>query len=262
MRSLRPACCWVMHSAMPTIAYRLPIHGGWYKATLGHNTVLVDRKSQAPAAGQLECFAANDDYGAVVAQCTAAYPGIRHRRALCLTPTYLLVFDDLAGAGEHTFDWVYHNQGTAAECPAAQKAMDLGRAFAGAEYLDNVRTGVTADDIRVRFDGGQVATHLLLSGVAGTEILTATGPGGSVLDRTPLVMATRRGAAARFAAVLEPVGAKQSPAVTRVSCETARGNVRITVSRGASSDCFEIAPGGGVSLAVDNKTVLVGKPEQ
>jgi hypothetical protein len=49
-------------------AYRLPIHSRWYKATLSHNTVLVDRKSQAPAAGQLECFAANDRYGAVEAQ--------------------------------------------------------------------------------------------------------------------------------------------------------------------------------------------------
>ena len=122
-------------------AYRLPIHSGWYKATLGHNTVLVDRKSQAPATGQLECFAANDRYGAVVAQCTEAYPGIRHRRALCQTPTYLLVFDDLAGSGEHSFDWVYHNQGKTAECEAAQQAVELDKAFVGSEYLNNVRSG-------------------------------------------------------------------------------------------------------------------------
>ena len=81
-----------------------PSTAGWYKATLSHNTVLVDRKSQAPATGQLECFAANDRYAAVVARCSEAYPGIVHRRALCQTPTYLLVFDDLAGTGEHAFD--------------------------------------------------------------------------------------------------------------------------------------------------------------
>jgi len=241
-------------------AYRLPIHSEWYKATLAHNTVIVDRKSQAPATGQLECFAANDLYGAVVAHCTEAYPGIRHRRALCQTPTYLLVFDDLAGTGEHAFDWVYHNQGRTVECDAAQKAVDLDKAFAGSEYLENVRTGATADDIRVRFGGGEVTTHLVLSGAGGTEILTANGPGGSVLDRTPMVMVTRHGASARFAAVLEPVGAKPSPAVSRIVCETAQGNVRIVVSRGASSDCFEIGPGGAVSLVVDRKTVLVGSP--
>ena len=78
------------------------------------------------------------------------------------------------------------------------------RRFAGSEYLDNVRTGATADSIRVKFVGDEVAVHLLMNGAAATEILTADGPGGSVLDRIPMVMATRRGASARFAAVLEP----------------------------------------------------------
>ena len=241
-------------------AYRLPIHGGWYKATLSHNTVLVDRKSQGPATGQLKCFAANDRYGAVVADCTEAYPGIRHRRALCQTPTYLLVWDELEGSGEHTFDWTYHNQGKAVECEAAQKPVELGKAFAGSEYLGNVRTGATTNDIRVRFGGDAVDTHLLLAGAAGTEILTADGPGGSVLDRIPLVMATRRGASARFVAVLEPVGAKQSPAVSSIKCDTAAGNVRILVSRGASSDRLEIGADGAVSLVVDNERVLAGNP--
>ncbi len=38
-------------------AYRLPIHRNWYKATLGHNCVLVDRKPQRPATGRLVSFA-------------------------------------------------------------------------------------------------------------------------------------------------------------------------------------------------------------
>ena len=77
-------------------AYRLPIHTRWYKATLGHNAVLVDGRSQEPAAGKLETFAAGGPYTAVVARCDEAYPGVLHRAAPCLTPEYLLIFDDLA----------------------------------------------------------------------------------------------------------------------------------------------------------------------
>ena len=67
-------------------AYRLPIHSRWYKATLGHNAVLVDGQSQNPATGKLEIFAASGRYSAVVARCDEAYPGVHHRRLLCLTP--------------------------------------------------------------------------------------------------------------------------------------------------------------------------------
>jgi hypothetical protein len=212
------------------------------------------------AAGVLECFAANDRYGAVVARSTEAHPGIRHRRALFQTPTYLLVFDDLAGTGNHTFDWAYHNRGKTVECEAAGKPVKLGKAFAGAEYLDHVRTGVTAEDIRVKFDGGEVTTSLLLGKAAGTEMFTADGPGESVLDRIPMVIATRRGTAAQFAAVIEPVDKKQPPAVSNVEWKATEGTVRIVVDRGAASDCFEIGRDGAVSLEVDKIKVLVGRP--
>ncbi|MGB2822189.1 MAG: alginate lyase family protein, partial [Phycisphaerae bacterium] len=100
-------------------AYRLPIHGNWYKATVSHNAVLVDGASQSPAAGKLESFAATESHAAVVASCDAAYPGVRHRRMLCMTPAYLLVLDRLAAEKPRQFTWVYHNRGTDVRCGVA-----------------------------------------------------------------------------------------------------------------------------------------------
>ncbi len=97
-------------------AYRLPVHRDWYKATLSHNAVLVDGRSQNPAAGRLEFFAANDEYAVAVARCGEAYPGTTHRRLLCLMPGSLVVFDEMKSAGERRFDWVYHNRGTEVVC--------------------------------------------------------------------------------------------------------------------------------------------------
>ena len=70
----------------------------------------------------------------------------------------------------------------------------------------------------------------------------------------------RHGASAQFAAVLEPLGAKESPAVSNIECKIAQGIVHLVISRGPSLDCFEIAPDGAFSLSVDEKTVLVGSP--
>jgi hypothetical protein len=240
-------------------AYRLPIHSRWYKATLSHNTILVDRKSQSPAAGRLECFAANDQYAAVVVLCTEAYPKVQHRRALCQTPDYLIVLDDLTGTGEHTYDWVYHNRGKTVECEAAGATAEADKSLAGSEFLENIWTGTTSDDVHVRFTGGEVSTHVLLDGAAGTGMLTADGPEGSVVDRAPMMMATRRGASARFAAVLEPVADGQSPLISRLECSDEQGSIRIVVTRGQSSDLLEIGSDGSLSLAVDQKTVLVGR---
>ena len=112
-------------------AYRLPIHRRLYKATLSHNAVLVDGQSQKPATGKLESFAANDRCTVVVAQCDDAYPGVRHRRLLCLRPEYLLVFDDLDSATPRRFDWLYHNRGTQIQCPTAKTKEPEGERPAG-----------------------------------------------------------------------------------------------------------------------------------
>jgi hypothetical protein len=101
-------------------AYRLPIHSRWYKATLAHNSVLVDGQSQKPAAGKLLQFESGDDYALAAASCAEAYPGVSHTRWLVLTPTHLLGIDRLQSEKEHRFDWLYHNQGRAVTCTVAR----------------------------------------------------------------------------------------------------------------------------------------------
>lgn len=195
-------------------AYRLPIHANWYRATVGHNAVVVDGKSQNAAAGRATLFAANDRFVAARAECDGAYPGVKHARLLLLTPEYLLVFDDLAADADRRFDWVYHNRGRVAETPA------------------------------IRFEG-EVTTHLTLDDQPGTRVVVGDGPGESIADRVPMVTVTRIGKAARFAAVLEPVS-KGAPCVRSVEWKDGA----ITVVRDGGSDVvsagarFEVIRGG------------------
>jgi hypothetical protein len=257
-------------------AYRLPIHGNWYKATVGHNAVLVDRAPQKPAGGSLEAFAANDQYAAALARCTEAYPGVTHRRLLCLTPTYLLVFDELTGDAEHRFDWTYHNRGAAAECDAATESIDLGRAFAGSEYIKNARAGKTDAPIAVRFAGDSppdpispvssaqrdsaqrdsVATHLFMNAAPDTEVLTGDGPCASILDRVPMTMIARRGKTALFAAVLEPVAKGSTPEVKSVECAPAPDGAQITIRRAATTDRITVGANGAITLRVGDSIVF------
>jgi len=224
-------------------AYRLPVHKQWYKPTISHNTVLVDGAPQKPAAGKLEAFSASPDYAAVLARCDAAYPGVSHRRLLCLASSYLLVFDELESKAPRRFDWLYHHRGSAVACDAASKDDTLGKEVAGGEYVRNVKSGATSEPVAVRFEGPALTTHLVFDAAPGTEVRTGDGVGASMADRVPMVAVTRRGTRARFAAVLEPVPKGKAPTVASVAIDSAEGQTRITVRRGAGTDVIHIAPG-------------------
>jgi hypothetical protein len=237
-------------------AYRLPIHGNWYKATISHNAVIVDGNSQAPAEGKLEFFEAKDDCVAVVASCDAAYPGVKHRRMLCMTGGYLLVLDDLQSERERRFDWVYHNRGSDVRCELASGVELASKEIVGLEYVKNLRSGKADGAIAVEFDGNDVKTFLTLAGAAGTLVRIGDGVGASVADRVPMAMVTRRGPAARFAAVIEPVRKGQAPAVTGVSVEQDSPGLRVTVLRGAARDVILLDAASKVTVRSGEKALI------
>jgi hypothetical protein len=227
-------------------AYRLPIHRDWYKATISHNAVIVDGSSQHPAEGKMEFFEAKDDWVAVTASCDAAYPGVRHRRMLCMTGDYLLVLDELNADKEWRFDWIYHNRGAAVRCDAASQEESPSKELVGLEYVKNLRAGRTDGPVTVEFEGNEVTTFLTLAAAPGTAIRVGDGVGATVADRVPMAMATRRGSAVRFAAAIEPVAVNKRPTVRGISLEADPAGVRVTVNRERAKDIISLHASGRV----------------
>ncbi len=219
-------------------AYRLPIHKNWYKATVGHNAVLVDGQSQEPAAGRLELFETGPDYTAAAARCDKAYPGVAHRRLLCLGKNDLLVVDELSGQEPHRFDWLYHNRGQSAVCSAATEVEGSYPAFEGMEYLQQMRAGRSDGQTGVRFEEKGITTYVTLAAGGRTALLVGAGVGASVMDRIPLMAASRTGRRVVFAAVIEPVRDGGVPSVKGVRCERVQGGLRISVERAAGTTVY------------------------
>jgi hypothetical protein len=229
-------------------AYRLPIHRHWYKATLGHNAVLVDGQSQKPATGKLERFEQGDGYAAVVASCDQAYAGVNHRRLLLLTGEYLLVVDDLQADRDRRFDWLYHNRGRRLACDIARDDADLANAFPGSEYIRQARRGATDDEVRVSFIDDEVNTHLTVAAQNATTLTIGSGVGASVTDRVPMVMLARTGRAVQFAAVLEPVQRSGKARVAEVGLARRNATLTVAVERREGTD--------RVTLGADNELTM------
>ena len=235
-------------------AYRLPIHSNWYKATISHNTVLVDRQSQKPATGKLRLFECKSDYTVAAASCDRAYPGVEHTRWLVMTGTYLLVFDTLRSDSEHRFDWIYHNKGNKVVCNVARNSVNLADKYAGGEYIQNRRQGTTAETISMRFENPDVTTYLTVAAQDATEVAIGEGVGASITDRVPMTLIGRDGRKTHFAAVLEPVVSGKRPRVTDVRYNETDEGLTIVVEHGGQVDSVRIFPDNRVLVDLSQQT--------
>jgi hypothetical protein len=242
-------------------AYRLPIHNEWYRATISHNAVLVDGKSQGPAAGFLECFAANDEYAGVVAACTEAYPHITHRRLLLMAPGYVLVFDDVrSSSGERRFDCVYHNRGDGVSLNFTGDSVEPDGAVQGIQYVHGARGGEHSRTVHATFQGDGAYTSLTLAGADNTRILMGDGPCASVEDRVPMAMATRHGTGARFVAILEPVASGKSSSIRSVRYTKSDQDDVIAIIRRDGSETVTLGRDGSFVVRSGGEEVLTGRP--
>jgi hypothetical protein len=196
-------------------AYRLPIHSEWYKATTGHNAVIIDGIPQKEAGGELLAFKTSGSYAAIAAYAGPAFDNVTHNRFLLLGPTYLLVVDELKATDgkAHTFDWLYHNKGKNATCTLPVTDAKPGYQPPGYSYLHDISAfkAVNNEPFEVKFNDDGLSTILTMQGNKGDEVFTATGPLASVVDRVPMVIVRRKGMNVRFVSVIEPVSGQMQP---------------------------------------------------
>ena len=142
-----------------TQSYAAPTHASWDKTTVAHNTVVVDERTQAEAAGRLHSFAFLPSVSAVRADAGEAYRQADLIRTLILTPEYLLdVFDARARDGrQHRYDWIYHNYG-AASASLPLSAYGEFPAAEGYQHLSRTQAAQTADDWQADFDMNRTAS--------------------------------------------------------------------------------------------------------
>ena len=227
-------------------AYRLPVHRNWYRATTSHNAVLVDRTSQEGVSAHLELFMATDDLAAAAARVDEAYDGIVHHRLMVLRPGFLVVADVLNGTDgrDHTFDWLYHNVGESISSDQASEEGQIpeGQGF---EYIQSARIGKTDGLVRTVIGNRGDQIHVFVSGASESEVLTGTGVGGSVLDRVPVLMVSRKGPSARFAAVFDPAKGDAPSEVVDVTVEDLSSGILVGVKLADGvSEYFAYDPAG------------------
>ena len=185
-----------------SIAYGVPLHREWYRTTVAHNTVVVDRESQANVDGVLEKWEVLEPSGAALtAAADRAYPGVRMRRSLTLTPkgAESVVTDrfELSSEKEHVYDWVLHVRGEAASSLKFEAASPAGTAN-GYQHIAQWERAASDAAWELSWTDAGARLVLKMTGAPGTEVYRGVAPGTNPAERVPLVLVRRRAASTVF----------------------------------------------------------------
>ncbi len=211
-----------------TPGYGIPLNHTWYRHTLSHNTVLLDGRSQPPAAGALVRFATPTQSDFAVADARVAWPaeapapygGASVRRCVLWKPPDAgsgrpLYFVDLVQVhcpAPRQIDLAWHHTG-ALELPGLAP---LGTRLSGEgyEHLENLRQLRAAEWHAIwRLDG--CGTQCFAVDPPGATLLAAEAPYNPASEHMSLVLRRVAAAQASFVAIYEPF--KEQPTVTRVT---------------------------------------------
>ena len=109
------------------------------------------------------CFPTSAEAGPV-------FENVTHTRFLLLASSYALLIDELTPTDgkEHTYDWLYHNNGQSISSTLPRKYIKLEHKPQGYAYLRDVNAYSSANSqpFGVKFTGGKTSVYMTMAGQA------------------------------------------------------------------------------------------------
>ena len=253
------------------IAYGNPRHWEWYRATLAHNTLVMDGLNQEHATGRCLSFTAGDEATTAVFEAGEAYPGARVRRAVAIAGDVVLDVMLADADKEHRWEWAFHARHAVttsvalAECPLPPPVVKPRKGYGpesdGASawnWTTAVREGAFAGTWSAtwRKPDGKVTlgmVQIVRDGVTGapadgmlrTAVASAQPPPQAFSLAVPRVS----GRKVMFASVLLP-GRTADVASIRESVWNPDGTVRLVVEVAGRRYAFAVNADGTAALAM------------
>ncbi len=224
------------------VAYASPLQEGWYKTTLAHNTLVVDRKNQKPAEARSVRFFAADRLSAVQAECPGAYPGVDLIRTTAVTPGYLLDLFIAKSDSPRVYDLPFHFDGELKNAPETAPCAPLGDQD-GYQYLEEISSASSGSSWSAEFQQSNKSRfRFSLLGNPPSTVYLASGLTGNPPRRIPLVLASQTGTTAQFLSLIEPF--ENAPSIEKIETEeferAGKQWIRVTLYGKSSTDMIEV----------------------
>jgi hypothetical protein len=186
-----------------SINYGVPLHREWYRSTIAHNTVSVDRRIQAPVDGRLLEWKTGPGETTLRAEAGSVYDGVMLRRTLVLKSDRLADRFECSSAAEHDYDWSFHAPGALRTSLELQPREGPADDANGYQHIRKVREGRTDGEWWAEWTQSGATLRIRFRAEPGTVVLTGEGPGRDPSGFVPLLIVRRHGTSTIFDCVHE-----------------------------------------------------------
>jgi hypothetical protein len=205
-----------------THAYGSPLHTGWDKTTLAHNTLVVDEKSQEPAQGKCLTFGSERGVDFSMTDAGPIYPGVHFVRSVAMLTTNTIVFiDQIDADASHTFDLAYHQVGKWDSLPEG-KPWSSSKGGAGYKYFSDTTVrepGPANFSLATKIDSNW-RPQITLAEMEPTEVITGYGIWKTTEDKVAMLVQRRH---AQRTAFVWAVSLNGDPVTLRVKAAESEG---------------------------------------
>ncbi|MFO7976244.1 MAG: heparinase II/III family protein [Candidatus Hydrogenedentota bacterium] len=220
------------------LSYGNPLHRGWYRQTIAHNTVVVNETSQRNASCIFKEFESTSGWSLARASLDKAYDGVVLDRMLFLRDNAIVDVYRCTAEEESVFDLTLHFLGELEELPAGQSleafpVIRTEKPGNGYQHLRNVAKLESCPETFSVDTGNGTAIHVTVLDIS--QVYTAEGRAQPPSRYDPAIIRRQTGKKADFVTVYQVLGKDESP---------------IPIDGGI---------GETVRVALDDTTVLVGR---
>lgn len=182
--------------------YEDRLHPEWTRQTLGHGSIVVDERSQAPCTGRLISFAPGKSVGIMRGITDGAYPGVAVDRTLMLTADYVLDVHRARSPRVHTYDVAWELSGDLQDVKVPSGTLPRLGDRDGYQHVGIVADTSVEGPWTRRWQAKKTLLTLTVAGGPPTRVFD-----GRDDDGRPIVVARREGAkSVRFVSVLQRSG--------------------------------------------------------
>jgi Alginate lyase/Heparinase II/III-like protein len=228
-----------------TPGYGSPIYR-FFSGVTAHNTIATDEKNQPRTTDDdLIAFCDRPQLKLAAAETRQAIPGTTWIRAVLLADDYAVVWDDLRGDREHTYDWFFHAVGNKLVLSGVSASRPADTQKDG-EFPYRFLTGVRAQQLT----GSNVQAGWLMPGNMGLKVWLMGETNDSIFsaqcpttggDTIPMIVLRKHSQAGQFLGVLQPW--KQKPVEMQIHAERSDSNdLRLIIKQPARTDVISFNP--------------------
>lgn len=228
-----------------TPGYGSPIYR-FFRGVGAHNTIAADEKNQPRTHDDnLLAFRDEPQLKLAAAETEQAPPGTKWIRAVLLADNYAVIWDDLRGDREHTFDWFFHAFGDKLDLSGTSGSRP-GKTNKNGEFPYPFITGVRAQQLTGNsaeanwFLPDKTGLKVWLMGETNDWLFSANCPttDGKTI---PMIVLRKRFKEGQFVSVLEPW--KKKPDAMQISADiSAPNHLRLTLKQQKRTDVISFEP--------------------